>query len=221
MQSTDMRLKRLLQSGSGSETEIKQAEEKRRHCKYCWIHTKLMHESQKCYNEALTRCKESRSKIVELERQPDFETNRELMSLKDSFVLVLCADYQQSKLVPYWGHSHQPAVTYYLQKMSYDIFGIIDARDDHGYVYIAPENIGPKNTDHTMSYIMHFLTKSGAVPAWIKHFHIFMDNAGSTNKNYFMAAFYQELVQQKTCSFFRLSFMIAGHPKKFCGQAIL
>ena len=37
-----------------------------------------------------------------------------------------------------------------------------------------------------------------------------MDNSGSTNKNYYMAGFCQE---QGICSFFRISFMIAGHTK--------
>ena len=97
--------------------------------------------------------------------------------------------------------------------MSYDVFGIIDCRVGKGHVYLVPETIGPKNTDHTMSYILHFITESGNVPSWMKRIHLFMDNAGSTNKNYYMAGFCQELVQQGICSFFRISFMIAGHTK--------
>ena len=31
-----------------------------------------------------------------------------------------------SKLVPYWGLSAQPGSTYYLQKLSHDIFRIVD-----------------------------------------------------------------------------------------------
>ena len=40
-----------------------------------------------------------------------------------------------------------------------------------------------------------------------------MDNAGSTNKNFYFVAFMQEMVQQKLFDHFRLSFMIAGHTK--------
>ena len=44
-------------------------------------------------------------------------------------------------------------------------------------------------------------------------FIFFLDNACSTNKNYYMTAFCQELVSQEIFTFFRLSFMIAGHTK--------
>ena len=45
------------------------------------------------------------------------ETSR-LAGLKCRFNLVISADYQMSKLVPYWGMSAQPGCTYYLQKLS-------------------------------------------------------------------------------------------------------
>ena len=97
--------------------------------------------------------------------------------------------------------------------MSYDVFGIVDCRDDQGHVYLIPETIGPKNTDHTLSYLTHYLHESGAVPNWVTHIHLFLDNACSTNKNCFMTAYCQEMVQQGVVNFFRLSFMIAGHTK--------
>lgn len=109
-------------------------------------------------------------------------------------------------------------MTHYLQKMSYDIFGVVDCRDLKCYVYLAPETIGLKNSDHTMSYLHHFITESGAVPQWVKRIHVFLDNAGSTNKNFYVAAFCQVLVQQGVCSFFCLSFMIAGHTKFIVDQ---
>ena len=40
-----------------------------------------------------------------------------------------------SKLLPYWGHIAQPSSTYYLQKVSYDIYGIVDHRDGTGNLY--------------------------------------------------------------------------------------
>jgi len=39
-----------------------------------------------------------------------------LVTMKHKFNLVLSADYQMGKLVPYWGQSPQPGSTYYLQK---------------------------------------------------------------------------------------------------------
>ena len=38
------------------------------------------------------------------------------------------------KLVPYWGISPEPGSTYYLQKLSYDLFGIVDHRDESSAV---------------------------------------------------------------------------------------
>ena len=48
-----------------------------------------------------------------------------------------------NNLLPYWGQSPQPGCTYYMQKVSYDLLGIVDHRDDSGFVY---KLIGPKNT---------------------------------------------------------------------------
>lgn len=118
-----------------------------------------------------------------------------------------------SKLLPYWGHSAQPSSTYYLQKVSYDIYGIVDHRDGSGHLYLMNETAGPKNTDHTISYIMQYLKSSGKVPSWVRRVHVFMDNAGSTNKNQYMMAAALEIVQQGILDYFRVSFMIAGHTK--------
>lgn len=58
------------------------------------------------------------------------------------------------KLVPYWGSSPQPGSTYYLQKLSYDLFRIVDHRDESSAVYIFDERVGTKTADHTISYIL-------------------------------------------------------------------
>ena len=79
------------------------------------------------------------------------DQNEILDRKKRVFSLVLSADYQQAKLVPYWGSSAQPGSTYYLQKVSHDIFGIIKHSDDSKHIVLFDERIGPKNTDHTVS----------------------------------------------------------------------
>ena len=214
IQSAEMSRKRLVQSGPSSMAEIEQVEEQKRQLQLSLdSHKEKAQDSHECHTEAVKRCKDNWQRIVELEKQPDADTNEELKYLKESFILVVCADYQQSKLIPYWGYSPQPGMTYYLQKMSFDVFGIIDCRDDKAYVYLVPETIGPKNTDHTLSYVTHYLCESGAVPEWVTCVHLFLDNACSTNKNFYTTAYCQEIVQQGIFSFFRLSFMIAGHTK--------
>ena len=71
------------------------------------------------------------------------------------------------------------------------------------------ECIGPKNTDHTLSYITRYITKSGKLPSWVRRVHIFMDNAGSTNKNAYTMSWALEMVQHRKLDFIRISFMIA------------
>lgn len=91
-----------------------------------------------------------------------------LASLKHCFTLTISADYQQSKLIPTWGRSEQPGVTYYLQKVSHDIFGIVDHRDETGVLYLFDEQIGPKNTDHTISLLMEYWKKESTKYPWIQ-----------------------------------------------------
>ena len=73
-----------------------------------------------------------------------------------------------NKLLPYWGHSPQPGHTYYQQKVSYDVFGIVDHQKGVGLVYTLSELVSPKNTDSTVSYLLHYLKSTGQVPEWIK-----------------------------------------------------
>ena len=63
----------------------------------------------------------------------------ELAVLRNSFNLVIAIDYQMSKLVPYWGQYPQTGSTYYLQKMSHDIFGIVNHATEKTTVYLFDE----------------------------------------------------------------------------------
>lgn len=178
-------------------------------------HKEIATKSHKYHKEMVERCAKIWNEIKELEEREDL-SQRELDHLttrKHTFTLTFSCDYQMSKLVPYWGLSPQPGSTYYFQKLSHDILGIINHATDQGSVYLFDERVGPKNTDHTLSYFTHYLQESGNVPAWIKRIHLFMDNAGSTNKNCYTIAWALEMVQQKKFDFIRISFMIAGHTK--------
>ena len=111
------------------------------------------------------------------------------------------------KLVPYWGLSPQPGSTYYLQKLSHDILGIVSQATDVSAIYLFDETVGPKNTDHTVSYITETL------PDWIHRVHLFLDKTCSINKNFYAMAWACEMVQQGRIDFIRISFLIAGHTK--------
>ena len=92
-----------------------------------------------------------------------------------------------------------------------DILEIIDHREGNRTVYIFDERSGPKNTDHTVSYLTHFM--KNCFPMWLKRVHLFLDNACSTNKNAFLMSWAVELVQQGVMDFIRVSFMVVGHTK--------
>ena len=123
---------------------------------------------------------------------------------------MISADYQMNKLVPYWGLSPQPGSTYYLQKLSHDIYGIVNHATNSSVVYLLDERIGPKNTDHTISYTMHYISN---LPDWVRRVHLFLDNTCSTNKNFYLMGWAWEMVQQGQLDFFRVSFLVAGHTK--------
>ena len=169
--------------------------------------------AHKYFVDVTKRCEEEWKEIVELEARSLTLTRDEeerLTVLKHKFNAVLSADYQMCKLVPYWGQSPQPGSTYYFQKLNHDIFGIVNHASNSSAVYLFDERIGPKNTDHTVSYLYHYIS---TLPGWIRRIHLFLDNTCSTNKNFYTMAWAWELVQQGKVDFLRVSFLIAGHTK--------
>ena len=167
------------------------------------------------FHKMTDRCKTDWQTIINLQNKDSItETeNTTLEKLKRNFVLVLSCDYQMSKLIPQWGKTEQPGQTYYLMKVSHDIFGIVDHRANEKFVYIFSEEIGPKNTDHTISFLHHHLQNVQANHPWIKQLCIFMDNAGSTNKNRYMFAWTIDAVQSCSLDSIHVAFMVAGHTK--------
>ena len=129
---------------------------------------------------------------------------------KRSFSLVLAVDYQMSKLVPYWGQCPQLGSTYYLQKLPHDIFGVVNHATNSSTVYLLDKRVGPKNTDHTISYLTHYISQ---LPSWICRIHVYMDNTCTTNKIWYTMGWALEMVGQKRLDFIRISFLIAGHTK--------
>ena len=214
-------INRLHQSGSSSVEEITQSEDdKKEKTALLEEHLDQAKESLKYYREMKERCSTQWKKIEELQQLPTLSSEQrdELQHLKNTFTLVISADYRMNKLLLYWGRSPQPGSTYYLQKLSYDNLGIVDHRNERGHLHLFSELMGPKNTNHTFSYLLHYLKCIDKVPRWIKRVHVFLDNAGSTNKRYMMGSVF-ECVQHDILNYFCVSFMIAGHTK-FTGQAL-
>ena len=116
---------------------------------------------------------------------------RKLCGIKWIGSAITCSSDTQQ--IAAWGRTEQPGSTYYLQKVSSDILGIVDHSEEKSTVYLFDERIGPKNTDHTISF--------------------FLDNATSTNKNKYLFSWAMEVVSREEVDHIHISFMIAGHTK--------
>ena len=176
-------INRKLQSGNVDAVEVEELNKEKQSLESnLQEHKDIARESLEYYKEMKEKCCEQWKEITTLESKADRNTTEDekLEQLKHCFTLTVSADYQMQKLVPYWGSSPQPGSTYFLQKLSYDIFGIVDHRDESSSTYIFDERVGSKTADHTISYILHYLKSAGKVPSWVTRLHVFFDNAGST-----------------------------------------
>lgn len=210
-------LNRSRQSGSSSEEDIRNLESKKKDLDdELSAHREAATKSRDEYKRVIEKSKKEWDEIMKLTNLDRVLTPSErdrLTMLKHCFTLTISADYQQSKLIPYWGRSEQPGSTYYLQKVSHDIFGIVNHSQGSSSIYVFDERIGPKNTDHTISlldlYWHHFSQKY----PWVKRFAIYLDNATSTNKNKYLFGWAMELVRNRKVDHLHICFMIAGHTK--------
>ena len=75
--------------------------------------------------------------------------------------------------------------------MSHDIFGIVNHATEKTTVDLFDERIGPKNTDHTVSYLTNFLSE---LPHLLRRVHLFLDNTCATNKNWYLMAWALEML---------------------------
>ncbi len=147
------------------------------------------------YRQKIDKCYTLSNNIQALQqkkRKTEQEKSK-LNELTKQIIYTLSLDYQQSKLTPHWGFSPQPSETYYLRKLSHNIFGIVDHATDKNNVYVLDERIaGAKNGNMTVSLVNHYVAKT--VPHWVQHLCLFMDN-GATNKNQFMIQWAMELAE--------------------------
>lgn len=129
---------RLVQSGNAPAEDLLELNRQKELCEEdLKVHREHAAKSRERYREATEKCTQQWQKINEYLQKLHLSAaeQEELHVLQHCFTLVISADYQQAKLIPYWGETEQPSSTYYLQKVSNDIFGITDHRDNHGYVY--------------------------------------------------------------------------------------
>ena len=71
--------------------------------------SQLAHED---YISLTKRCKSEMEQIVKLEGKADRSEaeENELICVKQRFSIIICADYQMSKLLPHWLNQVQPTI---------------------------------------------------------------------------------------------------------------
>jgi len=92
------------------------------------MHKDEAQKSHSYYMEVTAQCAAEWNEIASLERKGSLTRaeKAKLTRLRNKFTLVICADYQMCKLVPYWGLSAQPGSIYYLLLLNHDVFGIVN-----------------------------------------------------------------------------------------------
>jgi len=199
--------KRLQQEGNGSESEIRETQA------LAESYGLLLEEHRMDAGFELEhyrrQTKKSRFLYNQIEELKADKAN--LQDLKGQIIFSLSLDYQQSKLTPHWGFSAQPSETYYLRKLSHNIFGIVNHTLTKNAVYVLDERAGgPKNADITISLVDHYIHEN--LPSWARHLCLFMDN-GATNKNQFIIQWAMELVERCDYDTIRMCFFVPGHGK--------
>ena len=130
------------QSGSVPEIQVRSLQATKRDLeKELAEHKEIATKSREYYKANTEKCKKEWKEIMRLTNiKPLSKCDREeLERTKHCFTLTISADYQQSKLIPSWGKTEQPGSIYYLQKVSHDIFGIVDHSEEKSHVYLFDE----------------------------------------------------------------------------------
>ena len=207
-------INRLRESGHPDENELRAQQ------RLLDSYRKLLNEhkatAQACqeeYKRQRRSSQETWKRISEIqERGPaSVEEEQELQQLQAGFVGLLDADYQMGKLLSHWGYSVQPGSSYYKQKLSFDVFGIVFHGTPSNSFYSFHEGAAAaKNSDHTISCLNSFIEQS--VTAWVRHLVLVLDNA-QVNKNQFVVGWMGEMVKSGRLDSIRLFLIIPGHTK--------
>ena len=118
-------------------------------------HQKIARESLQYYGEMKQKCEKQWKDITQLESTASSPERDERLKVLQSTFTLLSVDYQMSKMLPYWGNIAQSSSTYYPQKVSYDIYGIVDHRDESGHLYLLNKTVGPKTP--TTAFLICFI----------------------------------------------------------------
>jgi len=110
-------LQRLRHSGDCSDVRLREHEALMKQAETVLAeHKQEAQEALEYYKFVTQKCKSDWKAIIELASKDTLNaaSQARLQALQESFTLVLSADYQMTKLIPFWGQTSQPAMTYYM-----------------------------------------------------------------------------------------------------------
>ena len=123
---------------------------------------------------------------------------------------VICVDYMQERTLPYFGSSAQPSETYYKQKLTVHLCGLVQHHGGRSVVYLSDERAsGAKVADHLCSYLRDYVR---SLPPNVTTLTIWGDNAG-TIKSQYLVGWAADCVEEGVLTEINLRFMLPGHTK--------
>ena len=134
----------------------------------------------------------------------------------DERVYTLVMDYAQNCELPHLG-SNQPGKTYYYSPLKINVFGIVNAGKNSGYLdaYLYHEGEGRKGGNNVASLLIKYLVQR----KWLredsvgKELNLICDNCGGQNKNNMVIRLAPLLVELGYFKRVNFIFYVVGHTK--------
>ena len=166
-----------------------------------------------CYRTLVVKTQAEYTEITSLlKKDRTSAEEKRLLMLQKNYSGFVSADYMMSKNLPFWGELPQPAKMYYQMKLVCDVFVIVDhSKKPNNYTYLCDElAAGPKNTDHTISFLKHFIDSH--INTWVQLITFCLDNARICKCKYLLA-WADQLVEKGHFKKVLFVYLVVGHTK--------
>ena len=100
------------------------------------------------------------------------------VTLQSSVQIIKCQSWYRTGV-----YLHNPVRLIIFKNLPMTFWELLTTEKEMEQYTFLMRDQDQKNTDHTVSYLTHFI--KNCFPMWLKRVHLFLDNACSTNKNAF------------------------------------
>ena len=124
-----------------------------------------------------------RKKWIQEERENNKLVRSELFRTYRSNVLHLSIDAMQNKKYTTFPRYREPAVYYFIKKLTLHLLGVVDEGRKDGRVYLYDDRLGSTNSNHTISALLDMINErlGSRRVLWVN-----VDNC-AVNKNRFVS----------------------------------